>query len=259
NADKLHPMGGAVLHPQVECDLLHCQFVLLAAKVEEAVMGQQSPPYALEAGDGRIETAGDEREDAILASQRISSQPRNGAFHHEQVIAVNFDAHRDFRIVQLDLRTRLTLQPRTNMTLDIHGVETMHALALATYRKGFTWQQGSVMAAHLIQDAIQVCGQRALAHLHGPRDTGRMRQTVDHALKFRPFLDTGAYFQIVPVAPDGDLGIDQGQLGTQAAAQDADEAVPYRTTFDGDLGEKTHYKEHERFRLSGTILRQNAP
>src|SRR5690606_1468796 len=136
DTDKLYPMGSTVLHPQIERDLLHCQLVFLATQIEEAVMGQQPAADALEAGHGRIESARDEGEDAILTSQGISSQPRNGALHHEEVIVVNFNADRDFRIVQLHLGPCLPYQPRTNMALNIHGIEAVDTLPLAAHRKG---------------------------------------------------------------------------------------------------------------------------
>src|SRR5690606_8969226 len=111
------------------------------------------------------------------------------------------------------------------------------------------------MAPHQIQNAIHIGGQRILAYLHAPRDTGSMSEAVDNTLQVRTVLDGGPHFQVIPVAPDGDSGIDHGQLRPQAAAQDADETVPHLATFYGDLGEKTYNEEHEGYHRWGTILR----
>lgn len=88
----------------------------------------------------------------------------------------------------------------------------------------------------LLGDVVEVA-QRVLIHLQEMRDARHAAQALGHVLQGFGIGDTGFQLEVVPHAIHHHSRVQVTEHGTDVLGQLTDETHPYRSAFDGDLGE----------------------
>jgi len=88
----------------------------------------------------------------------------------------------------------------------------------------------------LFGDVVKVA-QRVLVDLQEMRDARHAAQALGHILQGLGVGDTGFQLEIVPHTVHHHSRVQIAEHGTDVLGQLTDETHPYRSAFDGDLGE----------------------
>ncbi len=112
----------------------------------------------------------------------------------------------------------------------------MLAGALAAHRKDLAFKRLAVVLFALFGDVIEVA-QRVLIDLQEMRDARHATQALGHVLQGFGVGYAGFQLEVVPHTVHHHSRVQVSEHGTDVLGQLTDETRPYRSAFDGDLGE----------------------
>ena len=112
----------------------------------------------------------------------------------------------------------------------------MLAGTLAAHRKNLAFKRTTVVLLALFGDVVEVA-QRVLIHLQEMRDARHAAQALGHVLQGFGVGNAGFQLEVVPHAVHHHSRVQVTEHGTDVLGQLTDETRPYRSAFDGDLGE----------------------